>query len=216
MRLSRPTQSGFAAIEAFLIVIVLTIIIGTGYYVWHANQKSNDTYNAAAMTAQSSPPKKPAKKSTAVDSTAGWKPYSGSSISFKYPSSWTLTVCDTSSILLGPTLGTAGHCNSDNIAQIQITIMEGDQVQNALFKPVAYPDLQITSVNVAGGSGKKQTATLHNESDTGIGLPNGTKFISYLLLNKGKTVNMAYSQTLSQTDVSGQFELIVNKTLKLQ
>jgi hypothetical protein len=214
MRLSRPNQKGFISMELFLIVMVAIIVGGTGYFVYQATKKTNDTFSAAAKAADSSPETK--MGATTANETADWRPYSGAGFSFKYPPSWSLTVCDAASILIGPSSGSAGHCNSESIAQIQITVMEGDEVQNALFKPIAYPDLQLTSVKVSGAPGKKQTATLKNETDSAVGLPNGTKVIGYLLLSKGKTFNFSYSQTPSQANVSNQFEQIVNKTLKFE
>jgi hypothetical protein len=56
------SQCGFAAIELLLIFVAVAIIGGTGYYVWHANQQSNDTYNASTKAAESSPIKKNARK----------------------------------------------------------------------------------------------------------------------------------------------------------
>lgn len=44
--------SGFAAVEAVLIVVILGIIGGTGYFVWHAKQ---NTDNALSNTAKSQP-----------------------------------------------------------------------------------------------------------------------------------------------------------------
>ncbi len=44
-------QRGFAALEAFLILIIVAIIGGTGYYIYHANSKATDTQNAAQTDA---------------------------------------------------------------------------------------------------------------------------------------------------------------------
>lgn len=46
-------QKGFAAIEAILIVIILAIIGGTGYYVYQANNKATNTQNNAHTDAES-------------------------------------------------------------------------------------------------------------------------------------------------------------------
>jgi hypothetical protein len=55
MRLSRPNQKGFISMELFLIVMVAIIVGGTGYFVYQATKKTNDTFSAAAKAAASSP-----------------------------------------------------------------------------------------------------------------------------------------------------------------
>jgi len=51
--MTKFTQKGFTAIEAILIVIVLAILGGTGYYIYSANKKANSTYSSAAQASQS-------------------------------------------------------------------------------------------------------------------------------------------------------------------
>ena len=73
-------QKGFTAIEAVLIVVILAIIGGTGYYVYQANNKSTDTQNTAQLNAESAVPHKAAGKTTYTTITE-WgvrAPYSGS------------------------------------------------------------------------------------------------------------------------------------------
>lgn len=53
--MSNPlNRKGFAAAEAILIVVILAILGGTGYYVYNANKKTNDTLDSASNTSQSS------------------------------------------------------------------------------------------------------------------------------------------------------------------
>jgi hypothetical protein len=51
MHLSRPNQKGFISIETFLIIVVLVLVGGTGYFVYHATKKTSDTFTAAAKAA---------------------------------------------------------------------------------------------------------------------------------------------------------------------
>lgn len=46
-------QKGFAALEAILVIVILAIVGGTAYYVYHANNKSTDTQNAAHTSVES-------------------------------------------------------------------------------------------------------------------------------------------------------------------
>jgi hypothetical protein len=41
-------ESGFSVVEALLVVIILLLVGFIGYYVYHANSKTTDTYNAAS------------------------------------------------------------------------------------------------------------------------------------------------------------------------
>lgn len=52
--------------EAALIVLILAIIGGTGYYVWHANNKATDSQNSAQTNANSAAPHKKTAKKTAT------------------------------------------------------------------------------------------------------------------------------------------------------
>lgn len=46
-------QKGFATIEAVLIIIIVAIVGGTGYYIYHATNKSNQALDTANSTANS-------------------------------------------------------------------------------------------------------------------------------------------------------------------
>jgi hypothetical protein len=64
MRLSRPNQKGFISMELFLIVMVAIIVGGTGYFVYQATKKTNDTFSAAAKAADSTPQAQTANDNT--------------------------------------------------------------------------------------------------------------------------------------------------------
>lgn len=48
-------QKGFTAIEGLLIFVIIGIIGGTGYYVYHANQKVGDTLGKGVNSSQTNP-----------------------------------------------------------------------------------------------------------------------------------------------------------------
>lgn len=54
--MKRQSQSGFAVIELVLIVVIVAVIAGVGYYVWNSHKATPTT--AATITASSyqSPP----------------------------------------------------------------------------------------------------------------------------------------------------------------
>lgn len=47
------TSRGFAALEGLLILIIIAIISGTGYFVWHSKQQTDKALNDAAKSSQS-------------------------------------------------------------------------------------------------------------------------------------------------------------------
>lgn len=53
MKIKKLNQQGFAVVEAILIVVILAIAGGTGYFVYHSNKKATSTYNAASKSASS-------------------------------------------------------------------------------------------------------------------------------------------------------------------
>lgn len=65
---AKSNSSGFVAIEMILILVVLAVAGGTGWYVWHSKQQTNKTYTATSQAAQSTLPKT-TKKSTSTPAT---------------------------------------------------------------------------------------------------------------------------------------------------
>jgi prepilin-type N-terminal cleavage/methylation domain-containing protein len=48
-------QKGFTVIETLLVLILISIIGFTGYYVWHTQKNTNSSYNNAAKSNSSTP-----------------------------------------------------------------------------------------------------------------------------------------------------------------
>lgn len=76
----KSNQKGFGAVEGLLILILLTMVGFTGYYVYHSRNNANSTYDSATKAGSSS-----VQTPTAQSSES--KTYSNSaySLSFKYP-----------------------------------------------------------------------------------------------------------------------------------
>jgi hypothetical protein len=93
----QTNEDGFSAVEAILILIVVAIIGFAGWFVWHSQQATSKTLDAAnnssaASSSKQSTTSKPSNQ-TQSDPYAGWKSYTlaNSKISFKYPSAWQLS-----------------------------------------------------------------------------------------------------------------------------
>lgn len=48
--MTRFNQKGFALVETLLILIILAMIGGTGYYVWHSKQETNKSLVSSSKT----------------------------------------------------------------------------------------------------------------------------------------------------------------------
>lgn len=86
--MTKTHQKGFAVIEALLIVLVIVLLAGTGWYVYRHRDRS--------IAASRSSSKQASKTSTVPTTTqpdpyAGWRSYTSSTekLTFKYPAEWT-------------------------------------------------------------------------------------------------------------------------------
>ncbi len=64
MSYKQMNQKGFAAVEAVLLVVILAMLGGTGYYIWHANKTASTTYDTASKISESSSSQKASNKAT--------------------------------------------------------------------------------------------------------------------------------------------------------
>lgn len=68
MSLKSVNQKGFTVIEGLLILLILAIVGGTGYYVYQANNKVTESQNAAQTNANTAtPPNKDEVKKAKAD-----------------------------------------------------------------------------------------------------------------------------------------------------
>lgn len=92
-QLATPKQSGFSAVEALLIVLVIAALATCGFVV-HQRLKSTNTKSTAATSPSQSTGKQKSTTDTqpAQNVYAGWKTYTSSADNFsiKYPPTWAL------------------------------------------------------------------------------------------------------------------------------
>jgi hypothetical protein len=214
MRLTRPNQKGFISMEAFLIIVVLVLVGGTGYFVYQATKKTNDTFSAAAKAADSSPAAKPSNKQSATGPTVSWLEESLRTMAFKYPASWTRYACSPDLVLLGPGSASAGHCNSDATAEVRLSMDAGDKRADHHLDATLYPSIQKETIKVDGVTGIKESGTLTTDREVFVGPGNGTKSVQYVFYSKGYTYVLEYDQTPDFPDVLSDFNLLVTQTVK--
>lgn len=211
--MTRLNRQGFISLETFLIILVLAIIGGAGYFVYQAQNNTNATLDQAIKTTEEL---SNSKKAKAAKSTipSGWVKYDGGSLSFYYPSTWLKNVCDQNNVLLGPDKDAAGKCNSDAYPEVSVNWAIGDNGSDYHFNQDNYKGFQKADVKIDAASGYKESGTLNLSDEFGIGPPNGTKQVQYVLYGKGITIQFSYIQDPRFKDVSADFETMVNKTLK--
>ncbi len=89
----RNDQSGFSAVEALLIVLIISVVGFGSYYVWHSHKKAPVSNTSTHTSTQTS---KTSSATTTPSPTSG--PYAGwktaaltyEKISYLYPSNWTV------------------------------------------------------------------------------------------------------------------------------
>lgn len=220
-------QKGFAAIEAVLIVIILAIIGGTGYYVYQANNKSTDTQNAAQTNANSATPH---KKSAKADATKDWTSYTSTAgkFSLKYPGTWVQPtnkdLCNPDTfdrtLYLGPNSASVLKCATEYFGQINVTSVAGNQPAESEFDAAAFKNIVDKNVTVSGVKGKRTSAVAKDQPGLVGGYAAGTTVVKYSFYTNSNTYVATYIQAPKGSDPSqdvlADFDLMVTKTLKFE
>jgi len=77
----KKNQKGFGVVEVLIVLVVVSLIGGAGWYVWKAKNKSTPTQDNAQSQEQSN---------SEADPYAGasWNTYDNGTVSLQYPSNW--------------------------------------------------------------------------------------------------------------------------------
>ncbi len=212
-------QKGFTAIEGLLILIIVGILGGTGWYVYNAHNKTADTFNNADQ-ANSSVVKYTKKAKPAVDPTADWTSYSSKDgqYSLKYPKTWATAahpeLCSAGLLLLGADAKSVGACASENAGQVEVVSISGDSSKDAELK-TGYVSITKTSVTVGTVVGVKMVGTASGQVTSGApgALADGTKVTKYIFYTNSHTYTATYVQLASYPNALSDFNLMVTKTL---
>jgi hypothetical protein len=214
--MKRTNQKGFAVVEALLVVIVLGIIGGTGYYVWHSKQTADKAYSAAtkSLTTTSATPQ-PTVKLGVVDKAA-------------LPEGWNVESIDDTSVVVS----NQGEGQDDaNNCRVEVTKIIDDK---AKLGDALYADVLQKRAETAGRDAKNLTYTrldtesmiINTTSDsktaftfyTRIDYPGGSTPAYYA--KNGYIVgnrNVIYlSATCSSTDFSQAEQALAAITLKAE
>jgi hypothetical protein len=233
MNMRLLNQKGFSVLEVSLILIIISMIGGTGYYVFQSRQKTNDNL--------SSTPSQVEQKSAPIEtSTAGWQlaKSSAGQFSVKYPKGWVQPsnrdLCDADvlarGIYVGPTSEDVLKCATENFGQIGITSTEGDhQIDSDFSQDPGFASVQQKVVTVDGVKGKRVQG-IAGASPGGEGdfsqqaqfsgsYADGTLVVKYIFYANNNTYVASYQQSktgLHSQDVLSIFDTMVTKTLKFE
>jgi len=219
----KKNERGFSVIEFILILIVIALLGGVGWYSYkHKNGASkvkDDSSQQNSSTKKSTETEAP--KST-PDPTAKWLAFSSAigQYDFKYPPTWfmadNLNLCNEGLVLLGGNASSVGRCASESFGQINVSSSAGDnRADNELGN--GFNGVVKTAVTVGGVAGSKQVGVASGQqaADAVIqGLADGTKVEKYIFFTNGRTYTATYTQNAGYPDVLSDFELLVTRTLK--
>ncbi len=191
-------QSGFSAVEGLLIVIVLGIIGGTGWYVYNSQQEDKPVQQAEVTNSQP----KPEEITTKVKDTA--KTYTNLEFKFsvQYPDDWEVRTDDRRT--LGPIDGYSGDTYLVSVGYVgsqhdfnYLRVIEGN-VEEAMARG-AYAGIQDTSkvdivgINKDGHVGKKITTKTPSSGS-----------ITYYFIELSPTKTLLYEDNFGNTPTYSQ------------
>ena len=205
-------QSGFAAIETLLIVAILAIIGGTGYFVWHAKQNADASLKNAAKSSVGVA-RKPQSK-TSVDAASGLTTFSSANGAFsvQYPSSWVTPsnpkLCGTfldNDLEIGPDKQSVVVCATDgSLSQVSISATTpqkaGDPSQT--LNAQGYKNFQSSDITVDSVKGHSYSAVASGQEE-GLGAYPDGAIVMMDVFTKGKWVVIAQYNQLPPSDNAG-------------
>lgn len=214
-------QKGFGIIEGLLIIVVISIIGGAGYYVYQANKATNESLNNTGNSETAKQENEKSAETEEADPTEGWKEYVSTEgkFSFKYPANWLTAdspeLCSEGTVMIAPTKETLGKCASDFGGQVLLSMYTGNETEAFRLRSDQYKNLTETKVEVDGVSGTRQAGVYSPDQEPqGMGPVVGTEEILYVFEVDGNVFSAQYGQRPGFPDVKKEFDLIVTKTLK--
>jgi hypothetical protein len=226
----KMNQKGFGAVEAFLILVIIGIIGGAGWYVMKANKNIDDTNKKTITIGTSALTGKPKSSSPIVQKSIpkdsdNWLlvESTGNKYKLNIPDGWKLTKDTSSDQIVSSTdpnditysKGTKATITTREFggtdAPLRFIIFTAD----APIKFIGSTPTQSEFINDAGIKGSKyfETHGPREANDIGPGPIEGQKSYDYEFLNKGKYVRAEY-QILPGDPNNLQYVELALKTLK--
>jgi hypothetical protein len=216
---------GFSAVEALLILVIVGILCGTGWYVYSSNKKTDDLLSSADNTKILSPSKAKEKATTTTpkqaDETVNWtKVTSGkNSFSVKIPDGWNLQNWTSRDYLFAASYKDLTHTSGKAAMVANGDTAPTDSGPVKRFNITGNPIAQKSSIGnyfnevpqdfgpVSGVTGKKYVHTYSEDVD---GVKKGDKAYLYRFEGSKTLITADYYVLGGEADQSA----LVEKTLK--
>lgn len=216
------SQKGFAALEGILILIIIAIIGGTGYYVWHAKDQADETL-AETSNSSASPSSKTSAPVKTEDDTADWYKYQSPDdiYSIRLADGWQLTRPSSGVTLLGwsnagitykkgtPAKVTVEDGGRDGPIPFILYVVGHDGYESAFTRGEKQPGFKTNQ----GLNVDKHVFTQAVEPE-GPDLPRGGKSYTYVISSGKTTVEIGHDEVPGDTDNVGLIEKVI-KTLEI-
>lgn len=209
-------QKGFGIVEVLIVVVILGLIGGTGWYVTQAKNKANQTLDSAS-SAQTNPQKTEKKEEATKDETADWTIYETpqNEYSFKVADGWKLYKKQDSNesffsrTSLALQLGTKGevlpfqsfgHGEAGCGLYWDWAKLSKQDYDEAVARSDEYTDKIFTSSGVEVKKSAGPGQGLYDAS---------TKVYSYFLAKNLQTINIGYAVCAGETDHNDVVEKVI-------
>lgn len=213
-------HKGFSLVEGLLILVIVGLLGGAGWYVWNAKHKTDKNFNNADSASSST--FLYASRPNEDIAPDGWKYYADEAgdFSFYYPPSWTLQYkgCNPGLVLLGANERSAGRCGTESFGQITVYSKEGPPTSESYLREVhGYTNIQRFDApevdNIIGSKQSGEASGQQQESEIGTtGLADGTEVTFYLFYDQDadRTHTATYRQLAGTPDVLADFDRMVS------
>ena len=217
-------HKGFTVIEVLLLIFIIMVLGGVGWYVWQAknktdkNFKDSDSANSSTIlyaTRRTGP-------------TADWYWYGNREGDFAlyHPTLWVrasnLENCTPGLFMVGGNEDSAGKCATESFGQITVYSQEGvHTIQSELrdgYTNVVRHDAP-TADGIIGAKMSGEAVGQQQESEIGTtGLPDGTEVTVYIFYepDDNRTYTATYIQLDSYPNVLSDFDRMVTDTLRFE
>lgn len=217
-------QKGFSTAETLLILVIVAVIGGVGYYVYKARQetsKSQDNANKSSLEIEASK-KQSEEDKKAPEETASWLLYEppGKQYSVRIPDGWKLVSLSGTDLY--------GRNSSDTVykagTKATVQAIEGgwDGASSfGLYYPSASDEPRVkegeqkgTLTTASGLTAQKYQYTQTTEPE-GIGYAKGSTVYNYYFDDKGKNIFIQHYVSSGETAQTDLVEKAI-KTLKVK
>src|SRR3990167_6334975 len=219
----KKNEAGFSVIELILILIIVALLGGVGWYTYKARNSANKGQqdNSSGQNAGEKKSNKTDTSKLIADPTEKWIAYSSAEgqYNFKYPPTWVIASnldwCNPGLVLLGANASSVGKCATESFGQVGVASNEGDtSADNGLGNGFINVVKRAVTVNNVVGSRQSGAASGQQGGEAIAGLADGTKVVKYIFFTNGRTYTATYTQNATYPDALSDFDLLVTKTLK--